>query len=749
MSLTEDPSSSCVHASAKPAVPEYVGQRFAVINMASKYERRTGPQLTDTVDTVAGSEVSLQVKPYLCTATHCNASQSAQSAAQRESSLGEYLFNVAYARVCDLGSECDTSIMQLEPMTDAQSQPSSLDSCFLPVVPRCLKRDEVNAFYSQLNIVSCCGQPIGNKDRKHYVRMSQLVSAHRGPIWTAELSKDMAFFATAGQDGLVKIWKCLVKTKTIVDSSKQSQNDRQSLLDTSTLISAKGSEVLPPICEIPSKEYLSQCSNHTSSNISPNNSLKLYTRKFSKEITLETDYMVINTNNQRSILTLLTEEDNDDNKDNDDSTSSLSDEQSYEIVTSLKSSCKDINQIESIPRFRPTKPQFSQLSQTISQQHSTLHSGDAPPGKLLKTTQCSNTNKQTLDCSSVQSFSDDTTFHNIPFFLPAIRVFRGHAADVVSCSWSQSNFLATGSVDRTVKIWSPIRGTCLDILVHNSPVTCVLFNPLQEKFLYTATSNGDIYQWDIIERHKISWTAPHMITCITFTKNKFSPSAGVIIAGTDHGKVHILAADTLKPLFEFQTYAAHSTASLSRILALSVIEETNELLVSTSDAQIKQYCLLSMLQVRQYKAHTISGVFSAATPRTIILNHSDKSSCERTGGDNSNRFVVIGDDKGVVCLYPNGLPGQLNACTSSVSPTSCACCDSGPKQGKQSKQRICAARGADVIKSCLKVNLPIKSVCTTTNIIQKNVCTINTQIVSSGNTIVVTTADGSVICIDI
>lgn len=744
MSLTEDPSSSCVHTSAKPAVPEYVGQRFAVINLTSKYERRTGPQQTDTVDTVAGSEISLQVKPFTYTAAHCDVSQPAQSAAQRESSLEEYLFNASHVR--DMGPECDISIMQLEPMTDAQSTFSSCNNSLLPVIPYCLRRDEASALYSRLNIVSHWGQPASTKDRKHYVRTSQLISAHRGPIWTAELSKDMAFFATAGQDGLVKIWKCFVKHKIIPDSSKQSPNDRQSVLDTSTLASAKGSEALPRNYEAPPKDCKSPCDN----NVSPSNSFKISAHRLSKDSITELTNIISNQKNQVPTLTSVNEEENkdgDDGDDGDDSTSSLSDEKSYGIITTSISIHKDINSPESTSKFRPPKAQFSQLSQTISQQHSTPHNCDLPSGKLLKVVQTLSTNKQILDFPSAQSFSDNDATNTISFFLPAIRVFRGHAADVVSCSWSHSNFLATGSVDKTVKIWSPIRGSCLDILIHNSPVTCVLFHPTQERFLYTATSSGTLYQWDIIGRHKISWTAPQMITCIAFTKNKFSPSAGVIIAGTTHGKVYMLAANTLKPVFEFQVYTMQtkmqSFLHIPRVLALSVIEETNELLVSTSDAQIKQYCLLSMLQVKQYKGHAMSGISSASIPRTITLNHSRKPNCEEVGGNNCSHCVVTGDDKGSILLYFGGLHGKLSPCTSPVHSGNTS------RQRKHTKPGTSIARGGDVVKSCLKINLPTKSVCTTINAIQKNKHITNIQHASEENAIVVTTADGEIMCIDI
>lgn len=732
MSLLEDQSSSCVHASAKPAVPERVGQRFAVINMVSKYETQAGPQLTDTVETFAGSEISFHVKPYIHAVAQGNASQLPQSPSQRESSLGEALFNLSSARARDSDSEWDANFIQLEPMADAQSKLSSCSSCLLPILPYKLKNEKASVLYDRLRLAPYSGSSASQKSRKYYVWMSQLMVAHHGPIWTSEFSRDMSFFATAGQNGFVKIWKYINKAQVHAEPCKPS-------LDVSTLTHVKKPELLSPICESPSKENLSQYIG------SPvlNHSSKLSTRRLSKAAEAEASSAANLPNNLIPILEPL---DCKDENFDDESASSLTDEKPYEIVTRSQSQLQEggTSPFNSVIKFRPSKAQFSQLSQTVSQ-HSTLCCKDAPSNKPSIDAQSLTSDKLIMDFSNRQSALDN---NRIPFFLPAIRVFKGHIADVISCSWSKSNFLATGSLDKTVKIWSPIKGSCLEILTHNSPVTCVLFHPLHEQFLYTGTSAGDVYKWDVIGKRKVSWTAPQMVTSIAFTKNKFSPPTGVIIVGTAHGKIYILGADTLRPIYEFQTYTVQHRKQTSipapRVLALSVIDETNELLVSTADSQIKRYCLLSMLQTRKYKAHTISGIFGAAIPRILALSDSKESTHEKTYEEDISRFLIIGDDKGSICMYPDESPasGRLRSGASKnfIGISS---------HEKLSKQRVYTTQGTDTARSCLKINLPSKTVCTTINVVQSNQHVTGIQGDARKSSIVVTTANGSVICIDI
>ena len=732
MSLTEDHSSSCVHTSAKPAVPEHVGQRFAVINMASKYETQMDPQPTDTLDAFAGSETSLQVKPYFHVTTQHTISQPMQSTSQREPSLGDYLFNLSSVRTRDLDAEWDVNLVQLEPMTDAQSKLSSFNSCLLPIIPCNLKKDKARALYTKLKVTSSGNSPTDRKGRKYYTRISQLIAAHHGPIWTSEFSQDMSFFATAGQDGSVKIWKCLVKTKTATDApTKQPHDGQQPPLDTSTLIHSKVSEPLPPICENFSKECLSQ----NTGQVGPNRSSKPPARKLSKATIADTDSTNANTHDLIPVLKPAECED----KEFDESTSSLSDEKPYGLITTPQplTQLGNMSLPDTCVKVRPAKAQFSQLSLTVSQ-HSTPQHGAVPSSAVV---QLLTPNKLSLDFPNTQSApNNDTT----PFFLPALRIFREHTADVISCSWSHSNFLATGSLDRTVKIWSPIRGSCLESLCHDSPVTCVLFHPLHEKFLYTATSNGDVYQWDIVGKCKISWSAPQMVTSMVFTKNKFSPSAGVVIVGTTHGKVYILVADSLRPIFELQTYTIQRKTQngtlAPKVLALSVIDETNELLVSMADAQIKRYCLLSMLQVKQYRGHTISGILGATIPRIMILKSSEPN-CEKADEEGPSRVVVVGDDKGSIYMYLDKPPQLKSLASTSFGSVS--------RQGKIPKQKACTVRGVETVKSCLKVNLPQRTICTSINIIQSNGFTTNARRVLEKNLIVVTTANGAIICIDV
>lgn len=71
-----------------------------------------------------------------------------------------------------------------------------------------------------------------------------------------------------------------------------------------------------------------------------------------------------------------------------------------------------------------------------------------------------------------------------------VRVLKGHASDVLHLSFSPSNFLASASMDRTVRLWHPQIGMCMRSLPHPDKVTSVAFNPVDPGVLLTTASDG-------------------------------------------------------------------------------------------------------------------------------------------------------------------------------------------------------------------------------------------------------------------
>jgi WD40 repeat protein len=66
------------------------------------------------------------------------------------------------------------------------------------------------------------------------------------------------------------------------------------------------------------------------------------------------------------------------------------------------------------------------------------------------------------------------------------RVLLGHTGDVIDVSWSQSYFVLSASVDKTVRLWHLTRSDCLQFFRHPDIVTCVEFHPVLDRFFVSG-----------------------------------------------------------------------------------------------------------------------------------------------------------------------------------------------------------------------------------------------------------------------
>ena len=79
----------------------------------------------------------------------------------------------------------------------------------------------------------------------------------------------------------------------------------------------------------------------------------------------------------------------------------------------------------------------------------------------------------------------------------------GHDFEILACDWSKYNdaVLATGSVDKSVRIWDTrAPGQPLQTLQgHSYAVRRIKFSPWQENLIYSCSYDMTVCMWDVTQ----------------------------------------------------------------------------------------------------------------------------------------------------------------------------------------------------------------------------------------------------------
>lgn len=135
-------------------------------------------------------------------------------------------------------------------------------------------------------------------------------------------------------------------------------------------------------------------------------------------------------------------------------------------------------------------------------------------------------------------------FQNAPVFLQEpVRVFEGHTNTILCLDWSKNNFLASGSMDKTVKLWNVDRAECLETFNHNDFVTSVRFHPNDDRFFVSGALDDSVQLWSILESsvaYSKNFGENVLITALQFT-----PLGDHCIVGAFDGSLFILETKDL------------------------------------------------------------------------------------------------------------------------------------------------------------------------------------------------------------
>ncbi|CAL9163716.1 uncharacterized protein LOC103979842 [Musa acuminata AAA Group] len=116
-----------------------------------------------------------------------------------------------------------------------------------------------------------------------------------------------------------------------------------------------------------------------------------------------------------------------------------------------------------------------------------------------------------------------------------LRSFQGHLKDVLDLSWSKSQYLLSSSMDKTVRLWHMSNNSCLKVFSHSDYVTCIQFNPIDDRYFISGSLDDKVRIWSIPDRQVVDWNDLHeMVTAVCYT-----PDGQGALVGSHRGNCYL------------------------------------------------------------------------------------------------------------------------------------------------------------------------------------------------------------------
>ncbi|KNA09591.1 hypothetical protein SOVF_152250 [Spinacia oleracea] len=164
--------------------------------------------------------------------------------------------------------------------------------------------------------------------------------------------------------------------------------------------------------------------------------------------------------------------------------------------------------------------------------------------------------------------------------------FQGHSDDVLDLSWSKSQLLLSSSMDKTVRLWNLSSKTCLKIFSHSDYVTCIQFNPVDDRYFISGSLDAKVRIWSIPDRQVVDWNDLHeMVTAACYT-----PDGQGALVGSYKGscRLYNTSENKLQQKCQINLQNKKKRSHLKKITGFQFAPgSSSEVLITSADSRVR------------------------------------------------------------------------------------------------------------------------------------------------------------------
>lgn len=234
-------------------------------------------------------------------------------------------------------------------------------------------------------------------------------------------------------------------------------------------------------------------------------------------------------------------------------------------------------------------------------------------------------------------------FHSTP-----VAQFRGHTELIISLDWSKNNFLLTGSMDKTTKLWHVERSKCLQTFQLQDFVTAVKFHPTDDRFFALGSIDNKLMLWLILEG-TVSYER-FLDDNIMITTLSFTPDGENIIIGGFNGTLVLTETKGLHTVAQVEIkeklLVKMGNRNGNKITGIEIFAPPNGVNTESDDPAVKWNFLIT----------TNDSKVRLVTNRKLITRfrglHNESSSIVALTSDDS-QYIISGSEDHYVYIWLN------------------------------------------------------------------------------------------------